>query len=531
MRLRVNPFHPVFFRAPACLLLSLVTLNLSALGQTEASQSATIKVNSRLVTLDVSVLDSKGNTVNNLTQSDFQVFENGHVQSIRNFEGFSEHQLPPNLAANSINGAADLERIAPNAPVTLLVLDEFNTEFSDTAYARLQIRRYLLAQPPVLRQPTAFLAATDAGFQQIQNYTLDRQRLLDALAHLPATLPGSLMRTGHSGEGMVLRFAQTLDSLQQVSKASVGHRGRKNIIWVGRGFDSLDLRNESDHQVELVEGAAERAVNLLREAHATVYTVDPTLSTKLIAELDENVTASDAAAFAAETHNPADPFRNTVSFNTIAPLTGGRAFSMFNDLDQEIGTSVTEGSAYYSIAYVPAGDLDPAHPFRRIDVKINRLGLTVVTRHGYYSTTPPLPDGTPHRQLKTEGYDLGTAIGTGITYTGVILTAAFSPLKPDECIVQVATRDIQWETQSDGTVTAHLTLVAVAMDGHGKPLANNVKDVVARLKTTENLAQTPFATLSIGVPQGKNAKSIRIAVRDVSTGKLGTTEVGLTAPR
>jgi hypothetical protein len=69
------------------------------------------------------------------------------------------------------------------------------------------------------------------------------------------------------------------------------------------------------------------------------------------------------------------------------------------------------------------------------------------------------------------------------------------------------------------------------MDGHGKPLANNVKDVVARLKTTENLAQTPFATLSIGVPQGKNAKSIRIAVRDVSTGKLGTTEVGLTAPR
>ena len=97
--------------------------------------------------------------------------------------------------------------------------------------------------------------------------------------------------------------------------------------------------------------------------------------------------------------------------------------------------------------------------------------------------------------------------------------------------MQVATRDIQWETQSDGTVTAHLTLVAVAMDGHGKPLANNVKDVVARLKTTENLAQTPFATLSIGVPQGKNAKSIRIAVRDVSTGKLGTTEVGLTAPR
>ncbi len=204
-----------------------------------------------------------------------------------------------------------------NAPVTVLVLDEFNTEFSDNAYARLQIRKYLLAQPALLTQPTTFLAATDAGFQQIQNYTLDRQRLLDALAHLPAVLPGSLMRSGHQPEGMALRFAQTLDSLQKVAKASIGHQGRKNVIWVSKGFDSLDLRNEPAHQVELIQGAAERTVNLLREAHVTVYTVDPTLSTKVIADLDDTATASDAAAFAAETHNPVDPFNGTVSFNTI----------------------------------------------------------------------------------------------------------------------------------------------------------------------------------------------------------------------
>jgi hypothetical protein len=66
------------------------------------------------------------------------------------------------------------------------------------------------------------------------------------------------------------------------------------------------------------------------------------------------------------------------------------------------------------------------------------------------------------------------------------------------------------EAIPDGTTSAHLTLVAVAMDGHGKPLANTAKD---------------------GIPQAKNAKSVRIAVRDLSTGKLGTTEVGLTAQR
>ncbi len=59
------------------------------------------------------------------------------------------------------------------------------------AYARIQLRKYLLAQPTPLKQPTIFLVATDAGFQQIQNYTLDSQRLLDALAHLPGVLPGT----------------------------------------------------------------------------------------------------------------------------------------------------------------------------------------------------------------------------------------------------------------------------------------------------------------------------------------------------
>ncbi len=152
----------------------------------------------------------------------------------------------------------------------------------------------------------------------------------------------------------------------------------------------------------MIQSAAERTVNLLREAHVTVYTIDPTLSTKLVAEIDDTATASDSAAFAAETHNPTDPFDGTVSFNTIAPLTGGRAFSMFNDIDQEIATSVTQGSAYYSLAYVPYAAIDPDHTFRGIDVKVARPGVTVVTRHGYYSVTPLPPATTPRQELKSE---------------------------------------------------------------------------------------------------------------------------------
>jgi len=517
----------VAFSIAACLLIPFASQSKSASAQQVTPQVDVIKVKSQLVAMDISAIDAKGNPVTDLTQSDFTVFENGQLQKIRNFEDFSEHPLKPNLNMTSIKGAADLERLAPDAPVTVLVLDEFNTEFSDNAYARIQIKKYLLTQPPTLKQPTIFLVATDAGFQQIVNYTLDRQRLLNALAHLPGVLPGSLMRTGHSPEGMALRFAQTLDSLQQVARASIGHKGRKNIIWVGRGFDSLDLQNETDYAVKMIEAAAERTVNLLREAHVTVYTIDPTLSTKLLSDFDDTATASDSAAFAAETHNPTDPFNGTVSFNTIAPLTGGRAFSMFNDIDEEISTSVLQGSAYYSIAYIPTAEIDPDHPYRRIDVKVDRPGVIIVTRRGYYSVTPPPPATTPHQELKSEGYDIGSALGSGITFTGLALSAELSPSKPGECVVQVATRDIQWDTLSDGTTSAHLTIVAVAVDEHGKPIGNLSKDVVAKLKDVEKLDQMPFATLTIDVPSAKNPKSIRIAVRDVKTRKIGTAEVTL----
>lgn len=526
MRSTVARF-PATGSAAILVLFACLALSSPAHSQSDSLQGGPLHITSRLVTLDVSVVDGKGDLVSDLTRSDFTIFENGEVQTISSFEPYSDHRLGPTFTTNSINGAADLERVAPNAPVTVLVLDEFNTDFGDTAYARLQIRRYLTAQPPVLRQPTLFLAATDAGFQQVQDYTLDRQRLLDALAHLPPVLPGGLMRTGHSREGMALRFGQTLDSLQQIAKATLGHPGRKNIIWVGRGFDSLDLRNETDRTSEAVQSAAERAVNLLRQAHATVYTVDPTLSTKRAGDLNENTTDSDAAAFVAETHDPKDPFKDTVSFNTIAPLTGGRSFAMFNDLDQEIATSVTEGSSYYAMAYVPSASVDTANPYRRIDVRVDRPGLKVITRHGYYTVTPPLPAATPQRALKSEGYDIGSAISSGITFTGLHITALLSPVNPSECIVQVATQDIQWQPEPDGTVSAHLALVAVAMDQHGKPLADSAKDVVARLKSMDNLDHVPFTTLRIALPAARSPHSIRLAVRDAYTGKLGTAEVRL----
>jgi VWFA-related protein len=486
------------------------------------TQDGALHVDSRLISLDVTVVDKSGKLVNDLSRSDFRIYENGQPQSIHSFENFIKHRLPATLTKDSIDNSADLQRVAPNSPVTVLVLDEFNTDFTDTAFARISIRRYLLAQPELLPQPTSFLAATDQGFQQVVDYTLDRNKLLSGLQHLPAVLPGVLMRTGGSAQGRALRFAQTLMSLQQVAQATAGHKGRKNIVWVGRGFDSIDLTNATNVQVQMVKGAAERAINILRDSHVSVYTIDPTLSTKLLGATPPEQTTSDPDVFIAETHNIADPFDGTVSFNTIAPQTGGRSFAVYNDVDTEIRTSIEEGSSYYTLTYVPSGSVDPLHPYRGITVTVNRPGLVVVTRKGYYSSTPPPPARTPVQDLKAQGFDIGSALNSGITYTGLGIKTDLSPTDPNDCVVQVNTRDINWQLQSDGSLSAHLTLVAVAVDAKGHLIGKTAKDVVAKLAPDKNLTDVPTTTLHINLPMALKAVADRIAVRDTGSGKIGT---------
>jgi hypothetical protein len=73
---------------------------------------------------------------------------------------------------------------------------------------------------------------------------------------------------------------------------------------VGRGFDSIDLTNATNVQVQMVKGAAERAINILRDSHVSVYSIDPTLSTKLLGATPPEQTTSDVQGAAAANLKP-----------------------------------------------------------------------------------------------------------------------------------------------------------------------------------------------------------------------------------
>src|ERR1019366_3599223 len=80
-------------------------------------------------------------------------------------------------------------------------------------------------------------AVTFDKFTVVHDYTQDRAAILSALAHHLTHYPWNMER----GESKILNFAKSLGALEQVPEATAGHPGRKNLIWVGKGFPGLNL--------------------------------------------------------------------------------------------------------------------------------------------------------------------------------------------------------------------------------------------------------------------------------------------------
>lgn len=206
----------------AMILLSLVSIKVLRAYQVP-SNVPTIQVTSRLVFLDVTVLDKKGRpVVKGLTKDDFTITDNKKLQRIFSFEAPETHVEDAN--------ATD-DHPAGKAPVTIFVLDLLNSKFEDFAYIRHMVHKYLAAQPAQMNSPAELMVLGNNSLEMVQGYTRSKADLLYALDHVPAALPYKEMSGSFFGE----RFGQSIDALQQIALQNKGVPGRKNIIWVGHG--------------------------------------------------------------------------------------------------------------------------------------------------------------------------------------------------------------------------------------------------------------------------------------------------------
>ncbi len=470
-----------------------------------------LKVSTRLVVLDVVVIDKKGVPVLDLPKEAFKVYEGKDEQPIRSVEPPSAHELP---SGNLVHSSADLGKIG-NAPVNIMVLDELNTPFEDNAYTRYSAEKYLKAQPAIMA-PTTLLATNNSHFLMLQDYTQDRNVLEAALKRDPVSYPWRLKRNGDSGPEAVIRFGQTLAMLEQIAQAAAGTPGRKNIIWVGRGFPSLDLTGASE-TVKPVTDAIRRCTDLLMASRVTLYVIDP--SPLSSATYDTEGTAATAADLKDETG--IEPFSDAVSFDPLAITTGGRVFAARNDVNAEIAESIRDGMNYYTIAYRPTSD--EATGYRHVHVLIDRPGLVAHTRDGYYVRPAESTDAKDAKvEADGEVLDVASAALSKMVYNGVKVRAG----KASENSYNLAIQDasLTWTPGEGDNLKAEVSLVAICFSSKGKVLSHVTQaKVLVSPHPNSREGIEEIVAMPLVVPPG--TERIRFIVRDAPSKRLGSADL------
>jgi VWFA-related protein len=487
-------------------VLSTVAVVSPAQGPQTAPAGPTFHVTSNLVFLDVTVLDKKGRpVVTGLTKDDFTITEDRKPQRIFSFDA-------PATGAKT----------AENAPATILVLDLLNTPFSDSAYARDSIRRYLALQPDKLKSPTELMVLNNTTFDMVQVYTRSRSDLVYALDHVPRALPFKL-----NGDWADERLSQSIEALQQIAMQNNGLPGRKNILWVGSGGPGIPMDPADPRYDTSMRFFAHGTTNMLVDARISLFLIDPA-GVQGAQNPDYWRINFSAPELGATVDIPGDPFAGSINFGMLVRDTGGIFFHNRNDVDAEIGKAQELGSDYYTLTYQPPAGV-PDGKFRNIKVTLRDPNLRAITKTGYYAPEPPTAaDPVPHRVNAMD--EISEAAQSSVLFDALGMTIVKVVRHPDsntaEVTVLLKSTNLRWQATNDGGSGANVTVAAVSLSSRRDILASTLKKliVLSNSQDAARLAQSN-TMLTLTVPVPRHTESVRVVIRTDDGGQVGTAEL------
>ena len=296
-----------------------------------------IRVTTQTVPLTITVSDKKHNFITDLGQNDFRVLENGVPQDIRFFS--AETDLPLRIAvlidtSNSVRPRLQFEQDAA-------------IDFLNRVIRPLKDR--------------AFLMTFDNEPQVIQDYTDDVGILSDAI------------RDQRAGGGTALNDALYMAS-EKLTNAPLPKTTDKDvrrvIVLISDGNDNLSDRAPSD------------AIEAIIRSGAAVYAIST--NTDWIT-LDQG-----------EAPRKYEFTEGDKILTQFSDQTGGRTFFPYKveDLGESFVQIGTELRSQYFVAYTPTAP--PDGKYRKIEVQVDRKGLIVRTRRGYYAKAPDAVASSGH---------------------------------------------------------------------------------------------------------------------------------------
>jgi VWFA-related protein len=562
----------------ASVALALTGLFLQAQTPPSELPVPTIRANTRMIVINVVATDKAG-AVTDLTADDFSVTEDGNPQKLSAF-GFEKpalseqtgaEPLPPNVYTNRPS------YLRPSGPLTILLLDSLNTQVQDQIYFRRELLRYVKNQVRPGQRLAVFVLGEE--LHMLQDFTSDPELLRRAVENYTAkeslelaqdvliAAPAPREPKGSAGYLQTLRMlkelgadhgeitanqrvAGMLAAFRTIARSVAGYSGRKNLVWVSGSFPLtyqvqrglLVDQNASNSEISFYRSyqrEIRQTANIMGDAQIAIYPVDARglpgaesvdASQSMTDELGHSYTGPALAEVVTRSSN--ERLNAEASMKEVAGLTGGKAFVNRDDIENAVALSVEDGSSYYTLAYYPSKKAWHGE-FRKISVKVARKGVQLRYRNGYFATDAG-------QELQTRDVELVQALRSDAPpATMVIFDARVLPARlelPESAYAtrkylidfMVDPRTLSSEVLPDGGHHFNLEFHAVAFASDGTLVAHQD----AQLNRWASPASYEW-TLVDGLPLhtslelGAGTYHLRLVVRDIRTGYLGTVDVPL----
>ena len=519
-------------------LLSLTTFLAAGTSQQNAPQTPTFRTETQLVEVDTVATDSHGKPVTDLRADEFRIFEDDHSQELAHFSLERVEKLDPRatervraLAQNKsravyTNFAEDVSQVPLNG-CTLLLVDWLNTPLELQPQAQEQLKEFV--ETADLQKPLA-IYALDRSLHLVQDFTTNRTVLLSSIEksgiHTTNLQPEKRADRNLDSTRTDWRVQRTSQAFTALALHVQGLRGRKNLIWLSGSFPAgmfptnltgLTPDMESFYggyiygEPRDFTGIIEQVSHLLATSDIAVYPVD--------AEGLEN-TMPDASQFSINLYRNAMTQRiaqRQQSMRNVADLTGGQAFYNHNDIARELRDAYNDGDSFYALAFNPSRS-KPDGKIHKIRVSCSRAGVQLRFRKSYFAGVRSSSEAISRSQLESFVRE------TGQTANGLLLMGELDPNDPGRLNVWI---DGSTLLPMQGDSPAFRMDVAVAtFDTHGGLLRQNYANLRIKLKPPDiTRIQGSGMTQTVQFSQTKDVARVRLAMRDLATGRVGTLEV------
>lgn len=504
--------------------------------QNAPSPKATVHVTTRIVQVSVTVHDDRGRPVTGLTKDDFVLLDQGHPQQISSFS--EQKNLVTTTRAQAPNVFTN--RFEPGdsqAPLTVIVMDTYNGGYWDSKFCPPPgpippicavepmfeaVKEFVSQMKPEDRVALYQLADT---LYLLQDFTSDPSAILHGLEigkkHLTRYYPPAATDT-------ILMSNFTMNAMEVISKRLAFVPGRKNFLWLSNGFPFK--RIISDEKVD-------KSAKILANADLPLNAID---ARGLMAPdgggggpvpgggVNSRRATPDGSISpgAANTGIFGGPVGGFNAIRNLSDMSGGHPIYGTNDLGAAIRRVIDDSADTYILGYYPDHNKWNGE-FREIKVKVNRPGVEVRSRRGYYAfaetTSAAQRDAAKLADAMKSPLE-STDLGFDVQADGVIVNGA----RQLKVKVTLDANQLRFQQKSDRSID-NITEHWAQFDSVGQQV--NVSSNTINLKPSQDglkeLLHAGF-TFSETVPVAEGAAEIRLVLRDIGSGAVGSVIIPVT---